>query len=318
MNKISIIIPIFNTSNLLERCLDSILNQSYNDWYLILIDDGSNDGSELICDKYSNSDSRIKAFHKINEGASSARNLGLEKIETNLITFIDSDDTVEPFFLEHLISHSQRYDAVLNKYGIKESRFPENPPLWSYGAGVAGKLFRKDIIENHNLKFNTEIKVIGEDTIFLFQYLCYCKNVYFSQDRDYIYWKNSESLTHRARPYNLILPFYEELDKLRRDPRLLKIFKSEDLEKTLFGAMSDIIYSLYNNDLSYSKRIEILKKLDFNLYYKHLNGKGLKFHLLKTLIGIKNIYLFDVFQGLAYKTRNFLYNDFKEYTFCLV
>ena len=99
---ISIIIPIYNSAALLPRCLDSILAQTYRDFTLILVNDGSTDGSGKICDGYAEKDERIRVIHKENGGVSSARNAGLDAADGEYITFIDSDDAIPPGYLETL------------------------------------------------------------------------------------------------------------------------------------------------------------------------------------------------------------------------
>lgn len=95
---ISIIVPVYNVELYLDKCIQSILAQSYPNFELLLIDDGSSDGSKEICDKYAKLDSRIRVFHRINGGVSSARNAGLEKAKGDWIAFIDADDWVFPNF----------------------------------------------------------------------------------------------------------------------------------------------------------------------------------------------------------------------------
>lgn len=94
MSLISIIVPVYNAENTLNRCVDSILKQSFGDWELLLIDDGNTDKSGRICDQYSAIDKRIKVFHKENGGVSSARNMGLDYARGECITFVDSDDAL--------------------------------------------------------------------------------------------------------------------------------------------------------------------------------------------------------------------------------
>ena len=108
MNKISIIIPIYNVEQYLPQCLDSIINQTYKNLEIILINDGSTDNSGKICDNYAKVDNRIHVFHKKNEGVSSARNLGLEKCTGDFIGFVDPDD-----FIENLIC--MNYSIMSNK-----------------------------------------------------------------------------------------------------------------------------------------------------------------------------------------------------------
>ena len=92
--KISVIVPVYNTEKYLQRCIDSILLQSFTDFELLLIDDGSTDSSGTICDKYAEQDSRIRVFHKANGGASSARNIGLDNAIGEWVCFVDSDDSL--------------------------------------------------------------------------------------------------------------------------------------------------------------------------------------------------------------------------------
>ena len=91
---ISVIVPVYNVENYLPRCVDSILSQSFTDFELILVDDGSPDNSGKICDEYAEKDNRVRVFHKPNGGVSSARNLGLDNALGEFVTFIDSDDYV--------------------------------------------------------------------------------------------------------------------------------------------------------------------------------------------------------------------------------
>ena len=102
--KISIILPIYNTKDYLEKCLDSILTQTYKNLEILCIDDGSTDGSELILDQYSKKDKRIKAVHKKNGGESSARNIGLQLMTGEYVGFMDCDDWIEPNMYEKLVT----------------------------------------------------------------------------------------------------------------------------------------------------------------------------------------------------------------------
>ena len=103
MPLISIIIPVYNSEKTLNRCVNSILNQTFMDWELLLVDDGSTDKSGKICDQYALKDFRIRVFHKKNGGVSSARNTGLDYAIGSWITFVDSDDFIDATFLDTLI-----------------------------------------------------------------------------------------------------------------------------------------------------------------------------------------------------------------------
>jgi len=111
---ISVVIPVYNVELYLEKCLDSVINQTYSFLEIILIDDGSKDKSGEICDKYANIDKRIKVIHKENGGLSDARNMGIEKSTGKYITFIDSDDYVELDYIEYLYNLMMKYDTKIS------------------------------------------------------------------------------------------------------------------------------------------------------------------------------------------------------------
>ena len=121
--KVSVIMPIYNTMAYLKRALDSVRNQTYINLEIILVDDGSNDGSEAYCDEMAEQDMRIRVLHQENRGVSSARNYGLKVAKGDYIAFMDSDDYVEPFMYERLVRKLQREDcqaAVCNSFVEKE------------------------------------------------------------------------------------------------------------------------------------------------------------------------------------------------------
>ena len=111
MAKISIIVPVYHTAKYLHRCIESVLAQTFTDWEMLLIDDGSTDDSAIICDEYAAKDERIRVFHKENGGVSSARNLGLDHAQGEWITFIDADDWVEPEMLAKMLAKAEESDA---------------------------------------------------------------------------------------------------------------------------------------------------------------------------------------------------------------
>ena len=108
---ISVIVPVYNVEPYLRKCLDSIVNQTYRDFEILIIDDGSTDGSGRICDEYAEKDSRIKVFHTENRGLSCARNLGLAEAKGEWIGFVDSDDWIEPDMYEVLIRRAEETGA---------------------------------------------------------------------------------------------------------------------------------------------------------------------------------------------------------------
>lgn len=101
MAQISVIIPVYNVLPYLNRCVESVLAQTFSDYELILVDDGSTDGSDVLCDQWAERDPRIRVYHTTNHGQAAARNFGVQKANAPLVTFIDSDDTVSPYYLEY-------------------------------------------------------------------------------------------------------------------------------------------------------------------------------------------------------------------------
>ncbi len=204
-NNISIIVPIFNAASTLSKCVDSILAQSIDSFELILINDGSKDNSLKLCADYASTDSRIKVYDKKNGGPSAARNMGIDKASGNLIVFVDSDDFVEPNFLENLLYDATDSDLVIagiNKikkdHSVTSFNFPnqlldvsekkiylENYPLSDCGYPFS-KLFKKDILDKYNIRFIEDIHMF-EDVIFLFLYIKYCSKIKLNDKALYNY-----------------------------------------------------------------------------------------------------------------------------------
>lgn len=109
MPTISVIIPAYNVEKYLDKCMNSVLNQSFTDFEVLLIDDGAKDSTVQLCDKYAEKDTRVKTYHKKNGGLSDARNYGLERISGKYVTFIDSDDYIDDNYLKYM------YDLILKE-----------------------------------------------------------------------------------------------------------------------------------------------------------------------------------------------------------
>ena len=175
----SIIVPVYKTEKYLDKCILSILKQSYKDFELILVDDGSPDNCPIICDEYKKKDKRIKVLHKENGGVSSARNAGLTVAEGEYIWFIDSDDYIETFSLQQLYEAQKEQKAdlyVFNNGSIHEmsigniDEFLEKYYFtYILGFGPWNKLYKRNVISSNNLKFDTQ-ETIGEDLLFNVNY----------------------------------------------------------------------------------------------------------------------------------------------------
>ena len=188
--KISVIIPVYNTEKYLHRCINSILTQTYTDFELLLIDDGSTDSSGTICDEYAAKDARVRVFHKENGGVSSARNLGLDNAQGEWITFVDSDDYIEENFLKSFDGNLDA-DLVLGNMiekGPLGNLLRNIPSGYHYPLKKAlegnltklafqspwGKMFRGSLIKK--LRFD-ESMVTGEDHCFILKYVYIAKSL---------------------------------------------------------------------------------------------------------------------------------------------
>lgn len=140
MPQISIIVPVYKTEKYLTRCIDSILNQTFNDYELLLIDDGSPDNCPVICDKYAELDSRIRVIHKKNAGVAAARNSGLDLADGEYVAFVDSDDYIEPEMYQSMMAIARKYncDVVMcdcvKDFGDRSELFTHNirPGFYNY------------------------------------------------------------------------------------------------------------------------------------------------------------------------------------------
>lgn len=213
---ISIIIPVYNTEKYLDRCIQSVLAQTYTNWELLLIDDGSTDSSWAICDKYAEQDSRIKVFHKENGGVSSARNLGLDNAKGEWISFIDSDDWVANQYLE-ILHQNGLYDFVTGYWSILNCDSFCSKPFYNQEFRKDGirtfldintgklsypvcRLYRRSIIKNNRLRFDTKIH-FAEDALFNLSYIRYIQTAKQTGDILYYYEKHENSLSNKEIPW---------------------------------------------------------------------------------------------------------------------
>lgn len=204
--KVSIIIPVYNAESTLDRCINSIRGQTFKEWEMILVDDGSEDGSADICDRYALIDTRIHVFHQKNKGVSGARNTGIYAAQGDYLMFIDSDDIAESSFIEEYVKAIQvmKADVVVGGYRlIKESgnsslycpekteifysdvweKICENPQPFGY---LWNKIFKRDIIRKWNLTLREDM-YSQEDLDFCLSYFDKCCKFGMIQNTDYQY-----------------------------------------------------------------------------------------------------------------------------------
>lgn len=200
--KVSIIVPIYNTGIYLNKCIESLLNQTLRDIEIILVDDGSTDESVYICDKYAQYDRRVKVIHKKNEGVSIARNTGIKKAKGEYIGFIDSDDWIELNMYENLYNcaKSKRADIVfcdattiyddkenildtftnLNRSQSLDRKDISAQILVEVAGAVWRGLYKKDLLKNNTIVFPINLK-FSEDRVFNLYAIGYSKKIYYDK-----------------------------------------------------------------------------------------------------------------------------------------
>lgn len=216
LEKISFVIPVYNAENTIERCINSILKQSYLNFEIILINDGSKDETQNICKKLDMKDSRIHFINKINEGVSKTRNLGIQMASGKYIWFVDADDELpEPDCLSIIIEQMSKHNTDLCVGGFWENtdqyvcKFQtENISIKNYILEMKkyyqnhyfsvlwNKVFRRDIIIQNKILFEESMHW-GEDSKFLYEYMQYCNTINTINSAVYRYYNSELSLSKR-------------------------------------------------------------------------------------------------------------------------
>lgn len=265
---ISIIVPVYNAEKYLQNCVDSILNQTFGDVEIILVDDGSIDGSSLLCDSFAQQDCRVKVFHQSNQGVSSARNKGIDNAVGQYVTFVDADDIVDnnvcAIFAEALMANDYDlfcYSAFYHKRNesVKTLLFGHDVPLLSdkqkdelhckmmtpnapdfeykcntrFSGSSCGKFYKRALLNEHNLRFSSKT-VISEDVLFNVVIMDYVEKVGYSTKAFYHYQQQNDSAQNRYRP-NSMSYFQIVIDEIQRQREMKKRSKLYiDCSNTLF------------------------------------------------------------------------------------
>ena len=246
---ITAVVSVYNTGQYLPKAIDSLLSQTYDNYEIIIVDDGSDDGSGQICDQQSARSNRITVYHKANGGLSSARNYGIEKARGDWIIFPDPDDWVEPDYLEHLVSLRDSCDADLSICGFIEHNggktitYDKNTALRvmnkeeslefvmmpdSFCGFAWNKLYSIDVIKHNHLHFDLELGM-AQDLHFAVRYLTCCDRIVYDPRPLYHYSKDNGGVTSMKTPLTLRklsgLRTYEKIAEIteERYPRVAAI-----------------------------------------------------------------------------------------------
>lgn len=272
---LSVIVPVYNAEKYLRRCVESILNQTFSDLELLLINDGSTDNSGAICDEYAEKDSRIQVFHKTNGGVSSTRNMGLVLAQGEWVTFVDADDWIETDTFEKVCKRLQEENADICLYDFNiiyadHRRCLCTPQIECYGESYLNKwlrfeltslctmIVRKSIYDTNNLR--CPIQNYCEDFYLTTKLIYYAKKVTKLDYRGYNYNRlNENSLVNNINPnvaieeqaiYKSLLDFFAKENVLERYEkpvvwRLLKCSQSLILDSSKHGEFKSVFPSRY-------------------------------------------------------------------------
>ena len=330
----TIIVPVYNAGDFLHRGVDSILNQNFRDFELVLVNDGSTDQSFDICNTYAKLDSRIKVFTQKNAGVSSARNLGIRNATGDFITFVDSDDFVGESFLKNFseVLNKESYDLVISGFTLyfendtkKNSvKFLENVNLektksvgqkitkaeMSYLlSGPFAKIFRREIISDNNIFFDINFH-FGEDAIFNHTFLQHLTSVQIINTVEYYYVQSErDSLVKRKYPYQKTMDYIKVLTGLRLNTKDRFDIEGKlyvdflEKEKTLYtiSALESMYVPAYK--ISAKIRKSIIKKEISQLNLKLLPTTSIHYFILRFIFRLKWVVAIDFLLKQYYVTK---------------
>lgn len=283
MCKVSIVVPVYNVEKYINRCIESIINQTYKNIEIILVDDGSTDSSGEICDKYSEKDSRIKVIHKQNGGLSDARNSGIDIATGDYLLFVDSDDYIDI----NLIKNMQQYmDKNIDLIKFKMIAVDETgKELYKVGGPIFEELtgenafsklvyednllecaciylFKKDMIINKNFKFT--ISTEHEDFGLIPLIIISAKNIASTNYYGYYYVQSSNSITRNSEYVRTLKKFN---DSLFHYDNMLKFIKIHNISSKI----QRDIKTYYTNSIIL--KLKELNKQDRNMYISEIKRR---------------------------------------------
>lgn len=278
--KVSVVVPVYNVEKYLDRCMQTILNQTLKDIEIILVDDESPDNCPAMCDAYANSDQRVKVVHKKNGGLGFARNSGLEVATGEYVAFCDSDDWVELDTYEVLYSlaKERNLDAVYTEFNVKyhpgfhvilhDERIyqnreeierlrldivgaePEYDSDVKFQVSACKAIYKLDLLKGCGVQFHSERELISEDYAFNLDFLLVAQRVMTTPLQKYYYWLNPNSLSHGYRPnlWKRLSYFYDHLE-MRSDEFVDKDeFRMRLYRSVLKGIRSCVDQEIQLND----------------------------------------------------------------------
>lgn len=307
--KVSVIVPVYKVEQYLPRCIDSILAQTFTDFELLLIDDGSPDNSGKICDEYADKDSRIRVFHKENGGVSSARNVGLDNAQGEWIAFVDADDKLLPLYLAEFLDYADcdlivgghiEFGEYNNEHKIVESikinlntgavdildfdkKYNKHNMVFYY---PWGKLFKASIIQRNKIRFNTKMK-LAEDYCFVIDFVSHGNFIKLVSANNYCYYRVKMANRRYSMNYDEMLRHVIEFDNCVNRAEIRFNHKFKRTKKNIHSAF---FYHFFDNLKTYDRKDMCRACRDFRRdlgikYLKDISAdKSFLFYIYLTMI----------------------------------
>lgn len=306
MNKVSVIVPIYNGRNFIKRCFDSIMNQTYKNIELIMVNDGSIDASLSIMKELSNGFNNVKIIDQKNGGVSSARNNGLNHASGKYVTFVDVDDALKENAILNMVNSLKKdTDIVISGLEIRTedkiiSKIIPEDNEWSRlkYTSTQFKLYRKDFLIKNNILFEKNFD-IGEDMLFFYKAISKTSNIEICSRADYLNYKNDESVTANITKRKNILDMYDVM-KYMYDNNLLRHYNEKEnlflyLKITTLNVLLQIngfkiseLKKLYNKNYNWIKSISSNNRI--GIYNQKGETKSINF-IINLFLVFKKIHL---------------------------
>lgn len=305
---ISVVVPVYNVEKYVAKCLKSIIGQSYKNLEILVVDDGSTDGSGRICDEFMSNDSRIRVIHQKNGGLSIARNVGIEKARGEFVCFVDSDDYVKENFVKKLYEAVLRWGADVAVCGYEEKNGSSSVDVLSKEEVLSGeeatikllvqqenidviawnKVYRRELFTKSGVRFPEGMKY--EDSLTTYKLLSLAKRVVYISEASYVYLRRDDSITKSDKKEESLkmreLAARSAVDYFKKNLRLAQaaevsrlLAKYAFLDASIRGEVGkeygeDALKWIRKNVSAYAKNPFMTKKLKiYNVLNSKFNGK---------------------------------------------
>ena len=301
---VSVIIPAYNVSDYIEECIWSLLCQTYTNYEIIIIDDGSTDDTYNIGCNLALENERLKIYHQENQGVSIARNVGMQKANGEYYIFVDADDVVAPQYIETLVAGMEKADLGMIGFTAEREKLEAETNIsfiydsatnmienilcgTNYDGYLWNKIFRRIVIEKYNLKFEKNI-VVWEDMLFVLEYLKNCDQIAISNDKLYYYRYREGSAVNNVR-IEKYQSKYEVMAEIKRQKFGWTSYGRKRVSFLYFETLFSYLNQLLSREVKIDEIDKILSDINFVELLKHRNVKIIvKYLYLRIMTRVKH------------------------------